>query len=254
MPTSNRAPSALRAYRLRELAIAAAIGIAAWNASGCGAGPDIVQPELRATGGSEPRERTVFVGTYTGEDSRGIHAFRFDEQTGSFTSLGLAAETASPSFLVASADGRFVYAVNETSTWRGQRTGSVSAFAVDRANGRLTLLNEVASGGEHPCHLALDRSGRFLAVANYTSGTFAVLPVSSDGQLGAATVYTNRGSGPDAERQQGPHAHQVVFDPTNRLLFAVDLGADRTFIYQFDPATGRLVAQDPPAAAAPRSQ
>ncbi len=193
--------------------------------------------------------RLVYVGTYTGGQSRGIYAFRFDEGAGRLTPLGLVAETRSPSFLVSSRDGRFLFAVNEASNPDRTSGGMVSSFAVNRTTGALTKLSEQPSGGADPCHLALDHTGRFLAVANYTSGTFAMFPVGSDGRLGPVIqTVTDPGSGPNRQRQEGPHAHEVVFDAANRFLLGLDLGTDRVLVYRFDAATGRLTPNDPPSA------
>lgn len=194
--------------------------------------------------------RLMFVGTYTGPSSRGIHAFRFDETTGALTSLGLAAETPNPSFLTASADGRFVFAVNEVSSFDGESSGSVTSFAVDRATGRLTPLGVQSTQGGAPCHLALDQTGRFLAVANYSGGNFVVLPVGADGRLGPVQAnLRNTGSGPNTSRQNGPHAHMVQFDAGNRHLLGADLGLDRVFVYAFDEQSGALPATPSSAAA-----
>jgi len=190
--------------------------------------------------------RLAFVGTYTNEKSHGIFSFRFNDQTGTFTPLGLAIETPSPSFIIASADGRYLFAVNEVSTYNGEPSGSVSSFAIDRTTGKLTWLSTQSSKGTSPCHLALDRTGRFLAVANYSSGTFAVLPVSPDGKLGASVAVVKQlGSGPNKERQEGPHAHQVLFSADNRFLIGVDLGADRVAVYKFNATTGALTQNEP---------
>jgi 6-phosphogluconolactonase len=194
--------------------------------------------------------RLVYIGTYTGQksSSKGIYAFRFDEASGALTPLGLKAETPSPSFLAFGTGAGVLYAVNELSSFNGERAGSVSSFSVDAASGALTPLNVQSSKGADPCFLQCDATGRSLAVANYTGGTFAIFPVGSDGRLGpAATVTGGQGSGPDAVRQKGPHAHQVVFDPSNRYLLEVDLGIDRVLVYRFDQATGRVTPNDPPS-------
>jgi 6-phosphogluconolactonase len=194
--------------------------------------------------------RIVLVGTYTGPDSQGIYAFRFDDRAGTLAPLGLAAETANPSFLAASPDRRFVFAVNEVDAYGGERQGSVSSFSLDAVHARLTPLSVQASRGANPCHLAVDRTGRFLAVANYTSGNFALLPVGADGRLGpAVTVLTHTGSGPNVDRQEGPHAHAVVFDASNRFLIGSDLGLDRLFVYRFAASRGAVTPGDPPATA-----
>lgn len=193
---------------------------------------------------AQPVTRLVFVGTYTGGSSRGIYAFRFDATAGTLAPIGLAAETPDPSFLVASADGRFVFAVNEIGTYEGTRAGSVTSFAVDASTGRLTAIGTQSTRGAAPCHLSLDRTGRFLAVANYSGGNFVVLPVGEDGRLGPVrTDLRNAGSGPNASRQDGPHAHMVQFDPSNRFLIGADLGIDRVLVYAFDETTGALPAE-----------
>lgn len=200
------------------------------------------------TSGAAQAERLIFVGSYTGQSSRGIHAFRFNESSGALTPLGLAAETPSPSFLTTSADGRFVFAVNELGSFEGEASGSVTSFSVDAATGRLTQLSVQSTKGEAPCHLALDRSGRFLAVANYNGGNFTVFPVGADGRLGPAqAVLTNTGSGPHPSRQQRPHAHMAQFDPGNRFLLGTDLGIDRVVVHRFDEKTGALTPGTPPS-------
>ena len=193
--------------------------------------------------------RIVYVGTYTGDASKGIYAFRFDDSSGALTPIGLVAETPSPSFLTASANGRFVYAVNELATFEGQPTGSVTSFAVDPATAKLTQINVQPSGGAGPCHLALDRSGRYLAVANYSGGNFAVLPVGADGRLQRATsVVDGRATAPSSAK---PLGHAVGFDAANKFLIAADKGLDRVLVYRFDAATGSVTPNTPPAAELP---
>jgi 6-phosphogluconolactonase len=182
----------------------------------------------------------MYVGTYTRGTSKGIYAYRFQTTSGKVTPIGLAAETANPSFLVEHPNHKFLYAVNEG------RENSVSAFSMDPKSGKLTFLNAVSSRGEGPCHLALDRTGHWLAVANYGSGHMAIMPVGADGKLGeAATVDRHEGSSVNAGRQKGPHAHEVVFSPDNRFLLLADLGLDKIFIYRFDAAKGSITPADP---------
>ena len=125
----------------------------------------------------------LYVGTYTQGESRGIYAYRFDEKTGRLSSLGLASETVNPSFITVDGGGKFLYAVNEVENYKGAPTGAVSAFAIDPNGWKLKPINQVASGGADPCYIALDRSGKYLLIANYTSGTVAVIPVAADGHL-----------------------------------------------------------------------
>lgn len=184
----------------------------------------------------------VYVGTYTGPTSRGIYAYRFDAGTGKWTSLGLVAETTNPSFLTVAPSRRFLYAVNEVSDYQGQKSGSVSAFAVDRNSGKLTFLNEVSSRGAGPCHISVDKTGRYVLVANYDSGSVAVFPVMKDGRLGDASSFVQHtGHGVDQKRQEGPHAHDIGLSPDNRFAMVADLGLDELLVYRFNPANGKLV-------------
>ncbi|HTA48424.1 MAG TPA: lactonase family protein [Verrucomicrobiae bacterium] len=191
----------------------------------------------------------VYVGTYTaeaGSTSKGIYAYRFDTDTGEIASIGVAAETANPSFLAVHPNQRFLYAVNETGNYQGQKSGAVSAFSIDHTTGKLTLLNEVASKGADPCYITVDKTGKYVLVANYTGGSVAVFPVLEDGRLGEATAFIQHtGHGADPERQEGPHAHSIDLSPDERFAIVDDLGLDETLVYRFDRAKGSLTLNDP---------
>ncbi len=191
----------------------------------------------------------VYVGTYTaeaGSTSKGIYAYRFDSDTGELTSIGVAAETTNPSFLAVHPNHRFLYAVNETGNYQGQKSGAVSAFSIDHATGKLTLLNEVASKGADPCYITVDKTGKYVLVANYTGGSVAVFPVLEDGRLGEASAFIQHtGHGADPERQEGPHAHSIDLSPDERFAIVDDLGLDETLVYRFDSAKGSLTLNDP---------
>ena len=125
----------------------------------------------------------------------------------------------------------------------------MSAFSIDHASGKLTLLNQVSSHGAGPCYITLDKTGKFVLVANYDSGTVATFPVLPDGKLGeAASVMQHSGHGSDPERQEGPHAHEIELSPNNHFAVAADLGLDKLLVYKFDAGTGALKANDPPFA------
>jgi 6-phosphogluconolactonase len=193
-------------------------------------------------------ERLIYIGTYTGETSKGIYAFRFDDSSGGLTPLGLVAETPSPSFLTASANGRFVFAVNELQTFGGAAGGSVTSFAVDPATAKLTEISVQPSRGAGPCHLALDRTGRYLAVANYGGGNYSLFPVGADGRLQpAASVVAGEG----AEAGAKALGHAVGFDAGNRFLVTADKGLNKMLVYRFDVSTGALTPNQPPAAGLP---
>lgn len=195
-----------------------------------------------------PKSYRVYVGTYTGADSKGIYLYDFDAATGALKQVGLAAETKSPSFLAMSPDARHLYAVGEMDAFEGKKTGAVSAFAVDPATGMLSLLNQQPSGGGGPCHVSTDSKGKNVFVANYGGGSVASFPVGPDGRLApAATVVQHKGSGPDTSRQEGPHGHWVGPSPDDRFVLACDLGLDQVLVYKLDAASGSLAHNDPPA-------
>ena len=184
---------------------------------------------------------TVYVGTYTDTASRGIYRFSFDPATGTAGEPVLAGQASNPSFLALHPSGRFLYAVGEIDSFGGRRTGAVSAFAIDATTGNLTLLNQQSSEGTGPCHLAVDRAGKNVLVANYGGGNVAVLPLGADGRLAPAScVRTHEGTGPNKGRQEKPHAHGIYLDAADRHALASDLGADRVFLYGFDSAKGVL--------------
>lgn len=191
----------------------------------------------------------MYVGTYTeeGSKSKGIYAYRFDADTSQITPLGLAAETTNPSFVAVSPNHHFLYAVNEVGNYKGPNSGGVTAFAIDAATGKLTFLNEVPSRGADPCYITVDKTGKFVLIANYTGGSVAVFPVLEDGRLGEASSFEQHtGHGPNAKRQEGPHAHSIDLSPDNRFAFVDDLGLDELLVYKFDSTKGTLTPNDPP--------
>jgi 6-phosphogluconolactonase len=212
---------------LMSASAGAVAGILAGRASGRGPGA--------------ARELLVYVGTYTTGKSVGIYLYRLDLGDGSLKRAGTTEGVVNPSYLTIDRARRRLYAVNEVDEFEGAKGGAVSAFRIDPKSGALRLVNRRRSMGGSPCYVTVDDAGRFVLVANYMGGNVAVLPVSKDGSLGEALqVEQFRGSGPNRERQEAPHAHCVVLDPTNRYAFACDLGTDRVMAYGFDRNTGRL--------------
>lgn len=198
---------------------------------------------------------TVYIGAYTsatspqGRRSEGIYHFQFDPATGALTPAGVTTGIANPTWLTLSPNGRCLYAASEVRE-HGQRLGgAVVAYARDRATGELTRINDALTTGAGPCHLSLDPAGRLLLVANYASGSLTVFPVRADGGLEPASqVIQHAGNGPVADRQEGPHAHCIVPDPTGRYALAADLGIDKVMIYRMDVDGKRLAPADPPSA------
>jgi 6-phosphogluconolactonase len=184
----------------------------------------------------------VYVGTRTTEKGKGIYLFRLQSagtevfQNVTLVPLGLAAETANPTFFEIDTKRRLLFAVNEIDQFEGKPVGAVSAFAIDDT-GRLKLINQRATSGPAPCHLVLASEGRHLFVANCGNGSLAVLPVAVDGQLGAATGGI-----------AGTKATCVATDPAGNFVFVCEPANDRVLVFQLDAATGQL--QPRPAIAA----
>jgi 6-phosphogluconolactonase len=167
---------------------------------------------------------------YVGSYGHGIGRLAVDPVTG-LPAAGDVVDTPQPSYLALSPDRRTLYAANE------QPAGTVSAFAI-RAGQPARPLGTRSSNGADPCYVHVHPDGRHLLTANYSSGTVAVHPIRPDGSLGEASdVVRHTGSGPDQERQQGPHAHKVLTDVAGRFVHAVDLGADTVFGYRLKGGT-----------------
>ena len=201
----------------------------------------------------------VYFGTYTGKSSKGIYASRLDAATGKLTAPELVAEVASPSFLAVSPNEKFLYAVNELPKFEGKSAGGVSAFAIDRATGKLTSLNQKSSGGPGPCHLIVDGTGKSVLVANYGGGSVQSIPVNKDGSLGDGGTFIQHSL--DSLRPDGrlrtPRGHAIITDPSNRFALACDLGLDQVLVYKLNPAKATLTANAPafgttPAGSGPR--
>jgi len=189
------------------------------------------------------RKYLVFVGTYTTKTkSKGIYAYEFDANTGKLTPKGVAAETPDPSWVAVHPSGKYLYAANEAG-----KAGTVSAFAVDAKSDKLTLLNQMPALGEDPCYLSFDKTGKYVLVANYSSGTIAVFPILADGRLGEHTALEKDqgATGPNKERQEAPHAHWIETSPDNRFVLVADLGLDEVLVYKFDAPSGTLTPNEP---------
>lgn len=197
-------------------------------------------------------------------NGRGIHLFRVSRDTGAMVATDVHEMGTSPSSLVINAAGTRLYSANETDRVGEAREGTVSAFAIDRANGKLQLLGSVRSGGAGPTYVSIHPSGRFLLVANYFGGSVAVMPILPDGRLGNATDIKNDAGeiGPTKATNAPPgsfaisghdrtHAHMIQSDSSGRFVLHVDLGLDQIFVWKFDDRTGTLTPNDPPSVSLP---
>ena len=191
-------------------------------------------------------------------NGRGIHLFQVDRMSGAMSAAGIYEMGTSPSCLAINASGSTLYSANETDRVGENKEGTVSAFAIDRSDGHLTLRNTVSTGGAGPTYISIHPSGRFLFVANYFGGSVAALPILSDGRLGVATDIRNDAGklGPTKATNAPPgsfafsghdrtHAHMIQADPTGRFVLHVDLGLDQIFVWKFDENKGVLTPNDP---------
>src|SRR5580704_2036072 len=220
------------------------------------------------TASAQDKDYFVYFGTYTGfrfvrhsktqgvgeSRSKGIYMSRFNAATGALSQPELAAEITNPSFITVSPDHRFLYAVTEDPLSLGpplDHASYVSSFAIDPATGKLRLLNTVPTGGTSTCHISTDKTGKFVLMANFGSGSISVVRVKDDGSLGEQTAFVQHlGHGrSDLPVQSGPHPHTMAVSPDNRYVIVSDLGVDKVFIYCFDANTGRLSPLDPAFAA-----
>jgi 6-phosphogluconolactonase len=203
-------------------------------------------------------DRFVYVGTYTGpgvppdgrqpSTARGIYVFRMRASDGHLT-LVQVATTDNPSYLALDPTLGHLYCTNQNDVVDGAPAGRVSAYAVSATDGTLTFLNTQPTHGTHPAHLSVHPSGAYVLASNYGGGDYPVYRILADGSLGPETDDARgTGAGPDPDRQEGPHAHQVLTDPDSRHVFGVDLGADKVLIWNLDLATGRLIANAPSVA------
>ncbi len=188
------------------------------------------------------QEHYLVVGTYDSPKSDGIYVYRFNSTTGTAKEVSHI-KTSNPSFLAISPDQKYVYAVNENAdSTKYTVTGHVAAFSFNKKNGTLSFLNKQESGGKHPCYVTVDKTGKWVMAGNYSSGTFAVLPVKKNGGLDSAKqVVQHEGSGPDSNRQRSPHVHAVYLKDGNTDLFVPDLGIDKIMTYRFNSKTGNVV-------------
>ncbi len=193
----------------------------------------------------------VFVTAFAPGDKGGVHAYEFDAKVGKLKALHRTAGAENPFFLALSSDKKFLYSIH-AKQFGGKENEQVAAYRVVGRTGELKLLNRQSAEGTAACYLDVDKTGKAVLVANYSSGSVASLPVKADGSLGErASFFPHKGSSVDPKRQKEPHAHCVVVSPDNKYAFAADLGTDQILCYNLDPATAKLTPNKTPFATSP---
>jgi 6-phosphogluconolactonase len=192
-----------------------------------------------------PLTYDLLIGTYTKgtSTSKGILVYRFYTESGKLAYLSQIEGVSNPSYLCVSKDNHFLYAVNEDG-----KDGGVSSFSFQPNDGKLTFLNKQTSAGADPCYISVDEARKNVFVANYSSGSLAVLPVNKDGSLQPPSqVIQDAGKGPDASRQEGPHIHTAFFSPNEKYLLFTDLGTDKLNIYRYHASNPLPLSPSTPA-------
>src|SRR5215216_5741203 len=184
----------------------------------------------------------ILASGYATAEQPAIQAFLFDEVTGELTAGGSFTGINAPSFIVVHPNRRNLYAVSETGQDSHGALGEVWAFHMEREPFNIQPLNHQTTSGDWPCHLQLDRTGHWLLVTNYGTGSAGIYPLDEDGSIGKiADFVKHHGKGPNAARQESPHTHSSIFTPDNRSAIIADLGIDQLVIYEFDVSTGKLL-------------
>ena len=182
------------------------------------------------------------------DGQNGVLSARFDAVTGVLQDARPATQLSASSFLAASPNGKFLYALDDNLEEDGKKTGGLAAFEIGE-NGALKFLNSTAMGGV-ACHLSTDATGKWLFAAAYSAGDIAVFPLGENGAIGnAVTRISHEGksekTGADGKRQNAPHPHQIFASPDNARVFVPDLGLDQVVIYDFDARSGALAGSTP---------
>ena len=185
----------------------------------------------------------LFVGTYTTGKSKGIYVFQFNSKTGEVQWVSNTDSSANPSFLSVSPNGKYLYAVNETGR---EQPGHVSAFSFDKREGKLSFINQQPSGGDDPCFVTVDQTGKWVVIANYSGGSLAAFPVNKDGSLAPySQLIQHKGSSINKQRQEKAHVHSTFFSPDYQYILAPDLGMDKVMVYPFNGSSKKPFITSP---------
>lgn len=211
--------------------------------------------------GASPRRVLAYVGTYSSPEGpegskgngKGIYVFNVDLATGSLSPHQLCEDERNPSSLALHPSAKYLYAANQVSDFNDSHSGAVTAYVIDGRSGRLTQLNIVSSEGARPAHLSVHPSGKYVLVANYHGGSFAVLPILPDGRLASATDVKQDTQPPGPVHAKSappgsfaisghdrPHAHMIESDPSGNFVLGCDLGTDTIHVWRLNRQSGKL--------------
>jgi 6-phosphogluconolactonase len=202
----------------------------------------------RTTAAADP---LVFVSAFAQGDQGGIHAYEFNSTDGQLKALQHTPGALNPFFLALAPNRKFLYATY-AKQFGGQDKEEVAAYEIVGRTGELKPLNRQSAEGTAACYVDVDKTGKTVLVANYSSGSVAALPIKADGSLGEPTSFVqHKGSSVNPQRQKEPHAHSIVISPDNKYALAADLGTDKIFCYKLDAEMAKLTPNKPPFARPP---
>jgi len=187
-------------------------------------------------------QHLIFVTSCTSGENAGITAFTLDTGSGRLEQINRYTDIDSPFYLALSPDRSRLYSTHEGDM------PSVISFDIDRSSGVLSKINERSTEGTTPCYVDVDRTGKVLVFANYSSGSVGSFPIRDDGSLGAMASFVQHegASKVNVDRQMGPHAHCSVISPGGRHMFACDLGLDQVIGYGLDATSAQLTPLEQP--------
>ncbi len=196
---------------------------------------------------TKPEKLFLYVGTYTRREphvegkSGGIEIVTFDTESGKLARADTVSGIENPSFIAIHPQGNALYAISEVGDFEGKAAGGIYAYAIDPNTKGLTKLNGQSVKGPGPAYVSIDSKGRHVLVANYGGGSVCVLPVRKDLTLATASAFVqHEGSSINPQRQEAPHAHSIVLDPSDRYALVADLGLDKVMIYRYDDEAGTV--------------
>jgi len=186
-------------------------------------------------------KEVLYIGTYSLRNSQGIYVYEFNRESATFTLKQTFADLRDPGFLELHPSGKYLYSVSNKTDDKGNRVDFVTAFAIDKTDGTLDLINQVPAYGKGACHVHTDKSGAFVYISFYSSGNLSVFRVNTDGSIGdSVQTIKYEGSSINLPRQETSHVHSSQVSPDNQYLYVADLGTDRIMIHSTGQSSGLL--------------
>jgi 6-phosphogluconolactonase len=200
----------------------------------------------RAAQPTHADEPLVFISSFAAGAEGAIQSLRLDLETGTLKPVQRTGGAENPFFMALSPNRKYLYSIH-AKQFGSKDSEEIAAWEIADRDGRLRPINRQSARGSAACYLDVDRTGKSIVVANYTTGSIASLPIGEDGKLGEVVSFVQHmGSSVDPARQKEPHAHCTVISPDNRFVLSADLGIDQVLLYRLDPKSAQLTPASPP--------